>query len=471
MKSLHARLTLALVAAGALLFTALGAAVYLRTRALLTAQFDDSLRARSAALISLLQWEPDGSVELNYKDEFMPEFERRRGGFYFAVWMEKDGSLLEKSRSLHKGTLPRFTGTVAAPEFRDFQIGKASVRAIGIRTPGLVEKDAGKEGREPSAHAAGLGADIVVAGNTTALHARLHTLALELSAGGALGIAAIALLIRATLRIGLRPLDELAAHAARLDATRLAERFPDTGLPAELAPIAARLNDLLSRLQTTFERERRFSADVAHELRTPIAELHTLAEVGTGLAADGHASADIGAFFQDARDIAHRMGSTVATLTLLARCESGGQPIATATVGLADWFEPLLAETAARARIRGLIFNPEILDAPLDTDAEILTRLLRLLLDNALEYTARGGTIALRADAREIALSNGPTALTPADLPHLGERFWRKDPARTDSAHSGLGLALAAELARILGLNLAHELAENSALTVRLNRG
>ena len=72
------------------------------------------------------------------------------------------------------------------------------------------------------------------------------------------------------------------------------------------------------------------------------------------------------------------------------------------------------------------------------------------------------------ADAREIAITNGPTALTPADIAHLCERFWRKDSARTDSTHSGLGLALAAELARILGLQLTHDLGANSVLTVRL---
>ena len=466
MKSLRARLTLALCAAGALLVAALCLAAYLRARSALTAQFDDGLRARSAALISLLQWEPDGTVELNYKDEFMPEFERRRGGFYFAVWLEKDGSLLEKSRSLHKGSLQRFAGTVAAPEFREFHIAKATVRAIGIRTPQSVERDNGSDASDrPSraAHPSGPGADIVVAGNTAALSARLQRLALELCAGGALGLAAIALLIRATLRLGLRPLDELAAHAARLDATRLAERFPDAGLPAELAPIAARLNDLLSRLQTTFERERRFSSDVAHELRTPIAELRTLAEVGPDLPVE-----DTAAFFQDVGDIAQHMESTVATLMLLARCESGHQPIAAGTVSLADLLAPLIAETAARASARGVFFTPEIRDAPIDTDADLLARLLRLLLDNAVEYTAPGGCITLRADAREIAITNGPTALTPDDIAHLGERFWRKDSARTDSTHSGLGLALAAELARLLGQQLTHDLGANSALTVRL---
>ncbi len=463
MKSLRARLTLALCAAGALLVAALCLAAYLRARSALTAQFDDGLRARAAALISLLQWEPDGTAELNYQDEFMPEFERRRGGFYFAVWLEKDGSLLEKSRSLHKGELPRFAGSATMPEFREIRIAKATVRAIGIRTPGRMEKDTGKEGREPAARGSMPGADIVVAGNTAALSARLQRLALELSAGGALGLAAIALLIRATLRLGLRPLDELAAHAARLDATRLAERFPDAGLPAELAPIAARLNDLLSRLQTTFERERRFSSDVAHELRTPIAELRTLSEVGPDLPVE-----DTAAFFQDVGDIAQHMESTVATLLLLARCESDRQPIAADTVSLADLLAPLIAETAARAHARGVFFTPEIRNAPLETDADLLARLLRLLLDNAAEYTAPGGSITLRADAREITLTNGPTALTPDDIAHLGERFWRKDPARTDSTHSGLGLALAAELARILGLQLTRDLGANSALTLRL---
>ncbi len=462
MKSLHARLTLSLVTGVVLLFTALGGATYLRTRALLTAQFDDGLRARSAALISLLQWQPDGSVALNYQGEFMPEFEGRSGDFYFAVWMAKDGRLLETSPSLHEGILPRFAGSVAVPEFRDFQIANAAVRAIGICAPRSVERDAGAEGAE---HSAGgveefqPGADFVVAADTAGLHARLHALAFELCAGAALGLAAIVFVIHATLRRGLRPLDELSAHAERLDAARLAEHFPDAGLPAELAPIAARLNDLLSRLRITFARERRFSADVAHELRTPIAELHTLAEVGASLAGDGRTSADIGTFFEDARNIAHRMGSTVSTLLLLARCESGQQPAVLDPVPAGELLAALCEDAEHTARARGVLVENNVpRDWQCESDRELLARLLRLLVENALEYTHAPGLIRTRLSEHGFTITNGPMALTQEDLPHLFERFWRKDAARSSDVHSGLGLSLAVEIARLLNVEIVPKL-------------
>jgi signal transduction histidine kinase len=78
---------------------------------------------------------------------------------------------------------------------------------------------------------------------------------------------------------GLSPLNQLANQAASITADSLATRFPTEIWPGELTPISSRLNDLLERLEQSFERERRFSADLAHELRTPIAELRSLAEL------------------------------------------------------------------------------------------------------------------------------------------------------------------------------------------------
>ena len=91
------------------------------------------------------------------------------------------------------------------------------------------------------------------------------------------------LVVPRVLRRELKPLQALAAEAAGIDAARLSARFATEGLPGELAPIAARLNELLARLEDSFERERRFSSDVAHEFRTPVAELRSLAELAIKL--------------------------------------------------------------------------------------------------------------------------------------------------------------------------------------------
>lgn len=462
MKSLRARLTLALAGAGALLVAALCAAAYLRARAMLTEQFDDGLRARAAALTALLDWHHDGDLEFDYRGEFMPEYERADGGFYFALWLEKDGRLVEQSHSLGGAALPQFGGgEVCALSLPN----GTTVRAVGVTAPFAPDAE---DAPEPSPSAGQHpGAVLVIAGATGTLEARLRRLAVEVSALGATGLLLLALIVRAVLRRGLAPLAQVSELAARLDAGHLQERFPASDMPAEVAPICTRLNDLLARLESAFARERRFSADVAHELRTPIAELLSLAGAGRSLVPAGGESA---AFFTDAGAIAEQMNATVSALLLLARCESGTQPIAHMPVLLAPLLEELCARIAPHAA--GLTINASCAaDITLHTDGPLFERLLRLLLENALAYTPPGGYITITAAPGSLSLTNGPVDLTPADLPHLGERFWRKDPARTPGTHAGLGLALGMEITRLLRLTLTPALPPGGALTMTLRWG
>ena len=126
---------------------------------------------------------------------------------------------------------------------------------------------------------AGSEAILVVASDRDDLDEALAALALALLGCGAALLAVTIVIVPRLLRRELAPLNELAERAAHVNADSLATRFPSDGLPGELAPISGRLNDLLARLEQAFERERQFGADLAHELRTPIAELRSLAEV------------------------------------------------------------------------------------------------------------------------------------------------------------------------------------------------
>jgi two-component system sensor histidine kinase QseC len=452
MRSIRNRITLALGIAGAFLLVTLAVATYLGARMLLREQFDDGLRARLQALTSLLHWKP-GTVKLDYKGEFMPEFEKPAGEFFFQVWTENQAQPLERSHSLGGSDLPRFGGPAAAPEFRDVVLPDGRpARATGIslrRTDGHV-LNLPELMRAP----AGPGADVVVAGDTRALQRRLRRLAIEVVLGGSISLAALAFLVRRILRHELRLLDALSQRASQLDANSLTQRFPEADLPAELRPIATRLNDLLMRLEHAFQRERRFSANVAHELRTPIAELLTLAEVGDRLSGKPAESSE---FFKDVAQISRKMNGTVAMLLLLAKCENGRQPIQRTTLALRQFVEGLCQEAAVQAKARGLSLHCAA-DAEVTTDPTLLEPLCRILFENALEYTASGGSVTVCTRAHELVVSNGPVALEPADLTHLFERFWRKDDARSESGHSGLGLAVAAELARVLGHQLVPSL-------------
>jgi signal transduction histidine kinase len=465
MKTIHARLVVTLLAAGCLLLTLLAIVVYGRTRGLLTAQFDDGLRARSQALVSLLQWHERG-VELDYKGEYMPEFEHRRGGFFFQVWIEETGRVLERSHSLKGDDLPRLAGSITAPQFSDFTLSDGRpTRAIGTRVGRVIESERNEIPHERNSPSTDSGAIVVIAGDTTALHARLQHLVIELIVGGALCLAIISFIVLHVSRRGLKPLDDVSHLAAGLDANSLDQRFPVNEMPGELAPITARFNNLLARLEQAFARERRFSSNVAHELRTPIAELLSLAEVGNRLASKNAAPHG---FFTDAADIARRMNATVSNLLLLARCESGRHPVDSIPVQTGDLIEELFREACGDSGRDDLACECKPPAGNIQTDPAMFTRLCRILMENALAHTAPNGHVTIGGSDGEIIISNGPVELETTDLPYLFERFWRKDESRTDARHSGIGLALAAELSRLLGFKLAAALTPDRTFQMRI---
>jgi two-component system sensor histidine kinase QseC len=453
-KSIRARLTLALLLGGAALMALMCVAAHERASALLTAQFDDGLRARCTALVSLLATARQG-MEFEYHGETMPEYEQPEGDFAFEIW-RVDGAqqVFERSRSLRGGDLPQLGRLRAEPEFCTFPGADGRPRrAVGMHAT-VTEDEDGRTFKYPPVQAV-----VVVAGDASGLQARLRAFALELLVGGVGGLLLLAIVIRLVLRQGLAPLKRLSDHAATLDASSLHQQFPSAGMPTELAPICTKLNELLARIDEAFDRERRFSADVAHELRTPIAELRTLSEVGASLAGSAATETDVADFFNDAHEISDRMERTVSTLLMLARCEGAAQPPAFATFDLRNVLEPLCADASEAANARRVIFEdlvPRGLRLPSHRD--LLERLFQILLENAVEYTEPQGRVVVQANHGGVTISNGPVDLELHDLPHLFERFWRKDPSRTDSRHAGLGLALAAELAKLLRLRLLPDL-------------
>jgi two-component system sensor histidine kinase QseC len=274
--------------------------------------------------------------------------------------------------------------------------------------------------------------------------------------GGAAALLAAVLAWRA-LAVGLRPVDAIAAQLGQLDARNLGARIRLDATPMELAPIVDQVNGLLARLEESFERERRFAANVAHELRTPIAELRTLAEVGSQWPED---PVSIARFFGDVHEIAGRMERLVANLLLLARCEAGVEAVERAPVRLRGLVEETWSKLAARAATKGAELRLDVTpDVVADSDPGKLQIILANLLDNAVSH-ARPATPIRCASAQadggfELEISNAAEPLARADLARLTEPFWRKDQARSAADHAGLGLSLVSALAKLTGLAVA----------------
>jgi signal transduction histidine kinase len=295
--------------------------------------------------------------------------------------------------------------------------------------------------------------------------------------GIALPVVALILFYMALQR-GLRPLRRLAVEVASVESSNLSHRFSSKAVPSELLPVIARLNELLERLDAAFHRERRFTANVAHELRTPIATLKVLTEVGRQEAAQRSNDPEWIAFFDDAFAVATQMERLVVNLLDLVRCESGVSEVSIAPVDLRSSIETAWKPFQPRAEARGIRSELTLGDgavAPLDRT--LLEAMLRNLFENAVAYTPEKGLIhcSLEKNGGDfiVTLANTSNGLTHEDLANLFEPFWRKEASRSDATHCGVGLSLVAAYARQLGVRLEAEISEPELfrITLRLPGG
>ena len=462
MSSIRRRLTIGLALALCLLWAAGGLALYLTMRRQLMSEFDRGLETSAQALVALTS-EDQGAVEMDFSPAAMPAFSRAQQPDYFQIWLP-DGSTGWRSPSLGAATLGGAVGSLHAPTFADVALPDGGPgRTIGIAFVPRLDEEAPPRGpRDP-----GPLVKLVFARNRGDLDRRLGLLATAILVVGVGTALATILLVPFVVRRGLRPLDALAARAEAIDARVLDVRFPTTGIPAELRPICERLNELLGRLQASFDRERRFSADVAHELRTPIAELRASSETALKWPEDTAATARA---LQDAVEIAVQMESITAGLLALARCEAGLQSVAREPVDIATLLDGIWRPLADRARPKRLAASWDVPEGTVCiADPALLRLLLTNLLGNAVEYSPPGTTLHCRAtiagDRCRITVSNQTHDVTAEDLPHLFERFWRKDAARTGE-RSGLGLALARAFADAMGMEIKAELPAPDTLSL-----
>jgi two-component system sensor histidine kinase QseC len=435
-----------------------------------TVEFDDALLARARTFIALTEQE-GGRIELDYVPLQMPEFEREERPDHFEFWLD-DGTSLLRSRRL-EGHLPREAGTGnAAP--RDIVLaGGRRARAVQLQWAPQ-EVAAAEEEDEESGDAAGADAvprqlTLVVARGRERLDAVVARMRLALLGGG-LGLVLLAgLLAWRAVAQALRPLDHVAEQVRHLDSENLGARVTLSRTPRELAPVVGQLNALLERLDSSFARERRFAGNVAHELRTPLAELRSLATMGGRWPED---AAAVQGYFGDVGAIAGRMEGVIADLLLLARCQAGVEHIELSPTRLealiASAWHPLEGAAAAQ----GLRFS---LDMPADlvvpSDATKLGILFSNLLGNAVSYAPPHSEIrctgARREGRYEVEVVN-EAALRPEDLEKVAEPFWRGDASRTSPEHAGLGLALVTAIARLLRLDVQFDQDAGGRFRVRL---
>jgi two-component system heavy metal sensor histidine kinase CusS len=462
MRSLRGRLTAGLLLGTGVLLAAGGWVLdhVLSTR--LRRDFDAALLTRAKSLATLTE-QGAGRVWLQYTDEVMPDFGLQSHPDYFELWLA-DGSVVERSRSLGQRDLlrtPQSEAPLDHPRLRDLTLpdGRAGRSAeITFHPLSEQEEDHLRDTGQSSGRSASpddLRVKLALAHGREELDAFLGTIHLTLSLvalGLLLGTAA---LVKLVVGAGLAPLDDLGRRLETMGAESLGETLELAGAPAELVPMIRHLNGLLARLQESFARERAFSANLAHELRTPLAELRAVTEVALKWPED---SAAWPASLAEIRTIGLQMETLVVNLLALARCDARQSTVHASEVPLRELAASAWGPFSSAAREKGMAFQ---LDVPegllLVTDREKLALILSNLLANAVAYGSPGSAVRCMGEMKDdsgfaLSVSNSTSDLTSGDLSRLFDRFWRKDAARSDGQHAGLGLALVAALCETLDL-------------------
>lgn len=353
-----------------------------------------------------------------------------------------------RARSLGGTDLPRLGATPGRPRFETLNLpGGIPGRVVALQ---ITLSGPDPRFRRPTPAAV----EVVVAAGTRDVQQQLRFLALLL-ATTAIGTMAVASGVAwLVVSRGLRPLDALARKMATIDETGLKERLSDERIPHEIEPVIRQLNGLLGRLDEAFERERELTADVAHELRTPVAEIRAIAEITLARLRE---PAEYRQAFGETLDTVRTLQGLIEKLLMLARLEAGQvtpdvQPVALKP-RLDQHWSPL-QDGAAR---RGVAFASDCPpDLCVQADPDLLDIVLANALSNAAAYVEEGGRVTATCETRgaqlRLSIVNTGCHLTAAEVACVFERFWRADPARRRSGlNCGLGLTLVRRAMEAMG--------------------
>lgn len=479
-RSLRARLLAGVISAMTLLLIVFSIVIYASMRRTLLDQFDNSLASTAALLAASVEIDA-GQIEMELDTPEMPGFRTGEYPAYYQLW-QSDGATALKSPALGAADLKPLKASADRPAFRNFDIEPGRpARAVSFTfTPKLANADDHDEpegdiqAAAPPDSPAGPTQQqltLAVAADASDLHYTLASLRWLLLVACA-GLITLSLLVAAVVvRRGLRPLNSIAAEIAAVSEDNLAARIDTPQMPAEILPIRDRLNDLLGRLEASFARERRFTIDVAHELRTPLAGLRSTIEVALSRKRNHDDYRDA---LSGCLTIASGMQAMVNNLLALARIEAQSVTFRRNTINLADMVTSCWRPFSARAAEKKMTFQnrlPAALTCTSDPDG--LSMAVSNLLDNAVEYADHGGLVSV--DGRktngsiEITFANTGCPLTAEQLAQAFHCFWRGDSARTSTGnHCGLGLPLVKKIVTALGGRADAELQNAGIFSVRI---
>ena len=270
---------------------------------------------------------------------------------------------------------------------------------------------------------------------------------------------------------GLQPLAAMTRSLKRVGPHRLHERVPPAEWPRELQPVAIAFDDMLDRLEDSFTRLSQFSADLAHELRTPLANIRGEAEVAL---ARPRSPQEYQAVIESSVAECARLSGIIDNLLFLARAEAAESRVQRSAFAGRAAIERIASYNEAIATERCLEIVCEG-EGEVNADPVLFGRAISNLVDNAVHFTPEGGRItislAAKTEGAEIVVTDTGCGIAAEHLSRVFDRFYRVDPSRS-SEGTGLGLALVKSIADLHGGSLAveSEIGRGTSITLKFPR-
>ncbi|MDD5134855.1 MAG: ATP-binding protein [Phycisphaerae bacterium] len=460
MQSLKSRLIYGMIGGMVVLLIVFDFVIYNMISRAMYNQFDTSLES-AAHIISASTERKGYGISFEIDINLIPEFAGNTKTAFYQFWKE-NGTSIRKSPSLDNEELIRFNPEeYHAAAFQSFVMNDGrSFRAVALHFQ--IHEDSDK----PTAPET---LTLVVARYAGGLLSHLSFLKYLLSIASAVIVGLVCAVATLVVKRGLEPLSSVARQIENIGENNLKSRISDQNLPTEILPIQKQLNSLLARLDASFEREKSFNANVAHELRTPLAGMRSIIDVTLMRQRDGDEYRNA---LSDSLSITNDLEELVNKLLMLARIESGQTTFSKEQINISDLIDKCWRPLSDKAVEAGIVFENRLdKNLMLNSDTMALSIVASNLLDNAAEYTNQGGKIWVTAQKSEtgieIIFENTGSQLTEQQAQTVFDCYWQGDKARSSTGvHFGLGLALVKQIVELLGGTI--EAHTNDLFSVRI---
>ncbi|MBH0039952.1 sensor histidine kinase [Pseudoalteromonas sp. SWN166] len=426
-------------------------------------QFNQSLTNKANYLKTLVE-DDNNVVEFDFAGEFMSEYEAADATEFYQLWHGRD--VFERSDSLElykNANLPFLEMPINESKIIDYELPNGrDGRAL------ISHFVAQKDDKNPTHSAVFNTMTLAIAAPTAELNKVLIIIDVVFILTCVLGVFGVRYLVTRIVNKGLHPLHNLNDQIKLLDITGVAQTIESDFKVDEIEPIRNELNKFITVNQQLYSNEKRLTSDIAHELKTPIAELISLSEVAIRYPDDKRIS---DTYTSDVLNISQRMKTIVSNLLLLQRSSSSTMQLNAQSIILNNLVNQVIDELtfkhpSIKARLNNVISD----ELTLNADEFSLNTILCNLIDNALFYGLPEAPIKLTAVNNNtnmtISVSNKVNQpLSNEQLTAIFDPLYQLDSSRTNNQRHGLGLSIVQSLCNLNGFTITASNTENNTLT------